>query len=93
MRWLDNPTNVFLTLCWSFAALVIVAIVAACTMPHEIFGWKRPENLSVICHVYLPEVCTNTGNEPGCSRTMMLNNSLAKRHINKHKADYWGECQ
>ena len=69
--------------------LGLVTIMAACSMPHEIFGWKRPENLSTICHVWEPDVCVHED----CQRTMMFNNSMAKRHISKHKFDYWGECQ
>jgi len=68
-------------------------IVAACSVPHEIFGWKRPEELATICHVWKPETCTRFKHAPGCSRTMMFNNSMAKRHIKHHKLDYWGECQ
>ena len=63
--------------------VVFVVIMAACSgMPHEIFGWKRPENLATICHVWDEET----------QRTMMFNTSMAKRHIKHHDEDYWGEC-
>ena len=52
-------------------------------MPHEIFGWKRPENLSTVCHVW----------DEKTQHTMLFNNSMAKRHIKYHDKDYWGECQ
>jgi len=97
-RWLDN------TLVWDIALalhgtivmfiVIFAGIFIACgKMPHELFGWKQPEELSTICHVWKPEICTRLHHEPGCRRTMMFNNSMAKSHIKHHKADYWGECQ
>ncbi len=82
MRWLASNWGLVLLRSIS-PAIVIAAVVAACTMPHEIFGWKRPENLTTICHVW--DARTN--------RTMMFNDSMAKRHIKHHDEDYWGECQ
>ena len=61
----------------------LLLLATACSMPHEIFGWKRPENLTTICHVWDVET----------QRTMMFNDSMAKRHIKHHKLDYYGECK
>ena len=65
------------------AVVMAITMVTCSSMPHEIFGWKRPENLSTICHVWDEEL----------QRTMMFNDSMAKRHIKYHDMDYWGECQ
>ena len=84
MRWLANLQIIFGGLLAGYGvSLMIVSIMASCSIPHEILGWKRPENLATICHVW--DARTN--------RTMMFNNSMAKRHIKYHDEDYWGECQ
>ena len=50
MRWRDS---IFLSIVIPVGLGLALGLAPACSkLPHEIFGWGRPENLATICHVW-----------------------------------------
>ena len=87
VAWYDDRRRDANRMMWlivaCFLGFILLTKCASFRMPHEIFGWKRPENLMTICHVW----------DKKTQKTMSFNTSMAKRHLKHDKADYLGECQ